>query len=93
MIVSGTLITQLGKGDKPLWPQPLSWNMSLAGALLALYVFMRDAIHAPDWTRETLAVILPVAFNWSLFLLALALMSAPIANMCWQIKSRVTTKT
>ena len=93
MIVGGTLITQLGKGDKPLWPQPLSWNMSLAGALLALYVFMRDAIHAPDWTRETLAVILPVAFNWSLFLLALALMSAPIANMCWQIKSRVTTKT
>jgi hypothetical protein len=59
--------------------------MSLAGALLALYVFMADALHAPEWSEETLTNILPVAFNWPLFLAALALMCAPIVNMFWQL--------
>ena len=79
------MIAQLGKGEATLWPAPVSWYMSLAGALLALYVFMADALHAPEWSEETLTNILPVAFNWSLFLPALALMCAPIVNMLWKL--------
>jgi hypothetical protein len=85
MVIGGTMIAQFGKGEATLWPGPVSWYMSLAGALLALYVFMADALHAPDWSEETLTNILPVVFNWSLFLPALALMSAPIVNMFWQL--------
>ncbi len=81
MVAGGTMIAQFGKGEAALWPGPVSWYMSLAGALLALYVFMADALHAPDWTVEALTKILPVAFNWPLFLLALGLMCAPIVNM------------
>ena len=78
------MIAQFGKGEVARWPGPVSWYLSLAGALLALYVFMADALHAPEWTEEALTNILPVAFNWPLFLLALALISAPIASMFWK---------
>jgi len=86
MLVGGTLITQFGKREAPLWPQFSWWLASLTGALLALYVFMADAIHAPEWSEEALSGMLPVAFNWPLFLLALGLMGTPIANMCWQLR-------
>jgi hypothetical protein len=85
MVIGGTMIAQFGKGEATLWPGTMSWYMSLAGALLALYVFMADALHAPEWSEETLTNILPVAFNWPLFLAALALMCAPIVNMFWQL--------
>lgn len=93
MLAGGTLITQFGKRETPLWPQFLWWMASLAGALLALYVFMADAIHAPEWSEEALSGILPVAFDWPMFLLALTFMSAPVANMCWQVWSRMARKT
>ncbi|MGD8787874.1 MAG: hypothetical protein PVH05_00160 [Burkholderiales bacterium] len=85
MVAGGSLITQFGKGESALWPRPAWWLVSLAGALLALYVFMADAIRAPEWTEEALAQILPVTFNWQLFSLALVLMSTPIANMFLQL--------
>ena len=81
MVIGGTMIAQFGKGETALWPEPVWWATSFAGALLALYVFMADALHAAEWSEEALTKILPVAFNWPLFLLALALMSAPIASM------------
>jgi hypothetical protein len=81
MVICGTMITQFGKGETALWPELTWWYISLAGALLALYVFMADALHAPEWSEQALATMLPVAFNWPLFLLALALMCAPVASM------------
>jgi hypothetical protein len=92
MVIGGTMITQFGKSNAALWPGPVSWVMSLAGALLALYVFMADAVHAPEWSEEALTKILPVAFNWPLFLLAMGLMSAPIVNMCWALRLGVNKK-
>lgn len=86
MVVGGTLITQFGKGGGALWPGRMWWMLSLAGALLALYVFMADALHAPQWSEEAIGKILPVAFNWPLFALALALMSAPIVDMCRRLR-------
>lgn len=92
MLVGGTLITQFGKRDIPLWPQSAWWLVSLAGALLALYVFMEDAVHAPEWNEEALSRLLPVAFDWPLFLFSLGLMGTPIASMCWQVWSRLARK-
>ena len=41
-------------------------------------------------SEEALSEMLPVAFNWPMFLLALAFMGAPIVNMCWKIWSSTT---
>ena len=82
MVIGGTMITQLGKGGTVLWPRTRWWLVSLAGALLALYVFMADALHAPEWSERALTTLLPAHFNWPLFCAALALMSAPIVAMC-----------
>jgi len=83
MIVLGTQITQLGKLDHAQWPGLIAWSCCIAGAMLALYAFMSDAIHAPKWDADTLTNILPVSFNWPLFLLALVLMAAPIVELGW----------
>ncbi len=85
MAIGGTMITQFGERESTLWPGRMWWALSLAGALLALYVFMADALHAPEWSEEALAAILPVSFNWMLFIVALVLMAAPIANMFWRL--------
>lgn len=92
MVIGGTMITQFGKGEAALWAESVWWVISLAGALLALYVFMADALHSPEWSEEALTKILPVVFNWPLFFLALGLMSAPIVNMCWKLGLGVKKK-
>ena len=56
-----------------------------AGALLALYVFMLDAVHAllagpVDWDTRR-----PTPFKWPLFLVALALMAVPTLVAVWPI--------
>jgi hypothetical protein len=88
MTVGGTLMSQFGHGEHTLWPRRWSRRLSLAGGLLALYVFMADALHAADWSEETLRNLLPTQFNWPLFLVALALMAAPVLDMCWQLWRR-----
>jgi hypothetical protein len=59
------------------------------GGLLALYVFMADAIGAlvrgnVGWDGR------PSAFNWPLFLLAMALMAAPSLRATWPWRRNVT---
>ena len=84
MVAGGTLMSQFGQGEHTLWPRRWSRRLSLGGGLLALYVFMADALHAADWSEATLRNLLPAWFNWPLFIVALALMSAPIVDMCQQ---------
>lgn len=86
MLVLGTQTTQFGKHDSLPWPSLAAWLLCIAGTLMALYVFMADAIHAPTWNAETLTSILPVSFNWPLFIAALALMAAPVAEIAWRQK-------
>jgi hypothetical protein len=88
MVVCGTLIAQFGKDEAALWPGRVSWALAAAGVTIALYVFMGDALHAPEWTAEALAKVLPVAFNWPLFAVALGLMSAPIVEIGWRLGIR-----
>ncbi len=69
---------------------PLNVGSLAAGGLLALYVFMSDALHAllQGWTDwDTLR---PGPFKWPLFLVALALMVLPGLKAIWlgRFKSR-----
>jgi hypothetical protein len=82
MIVWGTLATASqdpsGSGSESrLWP------VAGLGAALALYVFMADALRTLPYGLDAVRTVLPDTFNWSMFLVALALMAAPVAPMIW----------
>jgi hypothetical protein len=78
MIVWGTLAIAssagAGSGSR-LWP------LAGLGAALALYVFMADSLRSAPHGLEAVRTVLPTTFNWSMFLVALALMAAPVAPM------------
>ena len=76
MIFWGTVASH---ADPP--PTPASWRawaMSIFGCALALYVFMADSLRVAHNGLESIRTMLPVHFNWPLFLVALGLMSAPL---------------
>jgi hypothetical protein len=86
MIAWGTLATQFQ-------PKPFSkvanatlWSLCLAGVLLALYVFMTDALCVAGQGVEVIRNVLPTEFNWPLFLLALAMMAAPVVRLAATIR-------
>jgi hypothetical protein len=83
MIVWGTLAT----ASPALSPSHESgrrlWAAAGLGTALALYVFMADALRAAPYGLETVRTVLPTTFNWSMFLVALALMAVPVAPMIW----------
>jgi hypothetical protein len=85
MIIGGTLVTQFDGPDRPLWPGRREWILSLSGAALALLVFMSDAIRVIDGGIEAIRSVLPMRFNWPLFILALILIALPIVDMLKQM--------
>jgi hypothetical protein len=84
MIIFGTLVTQF---DPSIWPSRRAWIFNWSGVVLALLVFMSDAIHAVDGGIEAIRTVLPrkAGFNWPVFIIALVLMAAPIIEMSKQI--------
>ncbi len=81
MILWGTLASQF----EEVAPRPSGnwrvWAVNLAGVALALYVFMTDSIRALPGGARAIRALLPQRFNWPLFIVALALMSAPILQI------------
>jgi hypothetical protein len=88
MIAGGTLVTQLPSEGGPRWPRPVPWRLGLVGAGLALYVFMADAVGAAGGGVEALSRLLPAAFNWPLFSVALVLMAAPVLDILIQVRTQ-----
>jgi hypothetical protein len=87
MIVWGTLVTQ-GHDRLPVTRATLvSWGISAAGTVLALAVFMADAIRALPGGGDTVRQVLPTIFNWPVFAAALVLMATPLAHTCWRLVS------
>ena len=78
MIVWGTLASQFERPRPPALSNWRVWLLNLTGMALALYVFMADAVRVSGGGVDALRNLLPVAFNWPLFLVALALMAAPV---------------
>lgn len=81
MIIGGTLVSQFDQSNRPIWPGRWAWLLNIGGVLLALYVFMTDAIQSVSNGVDATRRMLPMHFNWPLFIVALVLMSAPIIDV------------
>ena len=91
MIVWGTLATQSERTSRHILPSLGAWSLNLIGATLALYVFITDTLRVSGEGLDTIRHLLPTYFNWPLFCVALALMSAPVIRELILRRSRVET--
>lgn len=88
MIIGGTLVSVFEDESRPIWPGRLAGAVGLGGAALALYVFMSQTLRAALSQGDAVRSILPDRFNWPLFLVALALLAAPIVDASLKLWSR-----
>jgi hypothetical protein len=88
MIVWGTLVTQSGERGPALLFTPASWVWGGLGIALALYVFMADALAVVGQGPDAVRQVLPHAFDWPVFCVALTLMAVPIAQAGWRMRPR-----
>lgn len=96
MIIGGSLVVFLDSAEEPFWPQGRLLALNAVGSLLALYVFMADAIRVvgEGGGEDALRDMLPVQFNWPLFGLAWALMAAPVVELVAKaVRQRAERKT
>ncbi len=84
MIVWGTLVTQWQDRIPATRFTWASWGANWAGIVLALWVFMADAIRALPGGLDAVRQVLPTAFNWPMFGAALLLMATPLVHIGWQ---------
>lgn len=84
MIAWGTLATQWPDRAAAAGLTPALWTSSTVGIVLALAVFMADALIALPEGRDAVVRVLPTSFNWPLFAVALLLMAAPVASLGWR---------
>jgi hypothetical protein len=90
MIGWGTLATQPGPRSFGRTVAPPSWwRAAWIGVALALYVFMADSLRAAHEGIDATRVVLPAVFNWPLFVAALVLMAAPVAQMAWRMRPAI----
>jgi hypothetical protein len=92
MVLWGTLVTQFNDSGATRGLGARIWTINLGGVLLALYVFMADALEALPRGAEAVRQVLPTHFNWPLFLAALGLMAAPIVAALRRLLSRLPAK-
>ena len=62
---------------------PTRLGLTAMGALLALYIFMSDSLHAFLQGRTDWDTLRPESFQWPLFLIALVLMAWPTLVAVW----------
>jgi hypothetical protein len=88
MIAGGTLVSQFDCPEQPLWPSRPAFALNIGGVCLALFVFMSDALKVAGDGVEALRNLLPERFNWPLFVVALALMAAPVLDLARRVHGR-----
>lgn len=88
MIVWGTFASQVEDASIAAAPGWKAWLLNALGILLALYVFMTDAIRVSGQGVDALRELLPASFNWPLFLIAWLLMAAPVLVILRELWSR-----
>ena len=88
MIVWGTVVSQFDRRDSHWLARWKTWGWTIMGVFIALYVFMADALRVAGQGTDVLRDLLPSAFNWPLFLLALGFMAVPIIdNVLWHYRN------
>lgn len=88
MVAGGTLLSRFDTPEQPLWPNRFTLGLNVLGVFLALYVFMADSLRALPGGAVQVRQVLPVWFNWPLFLAALFLMSTPLYDLSRQLQKR-----
>ncbi|MFO1513585.1 MAG: hypothetical protein U1F83_11820 [Verrucomicrobiota bacterium] len=83
MILWGTLASQFERSHPPALSNGRVWIVTFLGMFLALYVFMTDTLRVAGQGTEVIRNVLPVTFNWPLFLVAWSLLSAPVVQELW----------
>lgn len=83
MIVWGTLASHFEPKRAPRVSTFVAWLLNSLGIVLALYVFMVDSLRVADQGTGVVRKVLPTEFNWPLFVFALVLMAAPVAQLLW----------
>jgi len=78
LIVWGTLASQFEAMEQFGATHWRIVAMNSAGIALALYVFMADSIRVAQGGTLAMRMMLPTAFNWPLFSIALVLMASPV---------------
>ena len=87
MIVWGTLVSaRASRSPARLVESTVWWPLSWLGVALALYAFMADSLRVVREGMEATRSVLPTAFSWWVFVVALALMAAPVAQMAWRMR-------
>jgi hypothetical protein len=76
------LILRIERGQRPGF-NLASLGLVTSGALLALYVFMNDSLHAWLSGQSNWDTLRPEPFNWPLFLVAFLLMAVPGLKATW----------
>ncbi len=91
LIVGGTLVSQFDEAERPIWPSRGALLLTGLGALLALYVFMSDAIRVLPQGVAATRDVLPTRFLWPLFVPALCLMATSIVDVGRQVRVKEKT--
>ncbi len=86
MVVGGSLVAFRDTEAQPFWPSGRALGICAAGVVLALYVFMADAIRIAGQGEAALRALLPVRFEWRLFALAWVLMAWPVAELLLKVR-------
>ncbi len=89
MIVFGVTVARHDSTEHPLWPGRATTVLGLLGGLIALYVFMADALRVVAAGGGVLQLrdSLPTWFNWPLFLVALAFIATPVMEVYWRSRN------
>jgi hypothetical protein len=80
MIVWGTSVNLFPAAPTSLRSALIAWSSNAAGIALALCTFMADALRVADQGVDAVRQVLPIQFNWPLFILALLLMAVPVLS-------------
>jgi hypothetical protein len=92
MILWGTFASQFEGKQTPVLSDWRAWILNFAGIALALHVFLADSLAATHRGLDAIRTVLPDKFNWPMFCLALALMSAPVFQNGRQLLTRQQAK-
>jgi hypothetical protein len=85
MIVWGTLVSQRAvRSPTRSAASTVWWRLNGLGIALALYAFMADALRTVHEGLHATRLVLPTTFNWSIFVVALVLMAAPVVHVAWR---------
>lgn len=84
MVMWGTLVLIEEPAAVQLAAEFKAWVLNAFGIILALCVFMADALRVAGQGTDAVRNVLPQRFNWSWFCFSLLLMAAPVALAVWR---------